>query len=140
VQARGEQFLDVDDPVDRSVRIGALAASRLLEPASLGTLRLPNRLVMAPMTRTRAGADGVPQPIMATYYGQRATAGLIIAEAAMSNAVGQTYPNITAIYNDAHVAGWRMVTDADVPPPGGSIVPSAGSWPERRRPRPSCRR
>jgi hypothetical protein len=61
-------------------------------------LRLPNRLVMAPMTRTQAGADGVPQPIMATYYTQRAAAGLIIAEAATPNAVGQAYPNITAIY------------------------------------------
>ena len=90
----------------------APATSRLFEPARLGTLRLPNRLVMAPMTRTRAGADGVPQPIMATYYAQRASAGLIIAEASTPNAVGQTYPNITAIYNEAHVAGWRLVTDA----------------------------
>ncbi|MFI1172757.1 alkene reductase [Streptomyces melanogenes] len=87
-------------------------ASRLFEPARLGALRLPNRLVMAPMTRNRAGDDGVPQPIMATYYAQRASAGLIIAEASTPNAVGQTYPNITAIYNEAHVAGWRGVTDA----------------------------
>ncbi|MEU9576403.1 alkene reductase [Streptomyces chilikensis] len=90
----------------------ASAVSRLFEPASLGALHLPNRLVMAPMTRNRATADGVPQPIMATYYAQRASAGLIIAEASTPNAVGQTYPNITAIYNDAHVAGWRHVTDA----------------------------
>ncbi|MFJ8388886.1 alkene reductase [Streptomyces sp. NPDC094438] len=88
------------------------AESRLFEPATLGALRLPNRLVMAPMTRNRATADGVPQPIMATYYAQRASAGLIIAEASTPNAVGQTYPNITAIYNEAHVAGWRRVTDA----------------------------
>ncbi|MEV0375994.1 alkene reductase [Streptomyces sp. NPDC050636] len=86
--------------------------SRLFEPARLGALRLPNRLVMAPMTRNRAAADGVPQPIMATYYAQRASAGLIIAEASTPNAVGQTYPNIAAIYNEAHVAGWRRVTDA----------------------------
>ncbi|POX44204.1 alkene reductase [Streptomyces sp. Ru71] len=86
--------------------------SRLFEPALLGALHLPNRLVMAPMTRNRAAADGVPQPIMATYYAQRASAGLIIAEASTPNAVGQTYPNITAIYNEAHVAGWRRVTDA----------------------------
>ncbi|MDH6228880.1 alkene reductase [Streptomyces sp. MJP52] len=90
----------------------ASAVSRLFEPASLGALHLPNRLVMAPMTRNRATADGVPQPIMATYYAQRASAGLIIAEASTPNAVGQTYPNITAIYSDAHVAGWRHVTDA----------------------------
>ncbi|MFE0174322.1 alkene reductase [Streptomyces sp. NPDC059002] len=64
------------------------------------------------MTRNRASADGVPLPVMATYYAQRATAGLIVAEAATPNAVGQTYANITAIHNDAHVAGWRRVTDA----------------------------
>ncbi|MEV4439474.1 alkene reductase [Streptomyces sp. NPDC049577] len=90
----------------------APVASRLFEPARLGSLALPNRLVMAPMTRNRATADGVPQPIMATYYAQRATAGLIIAEASTPNAVGQTYANITAIHNEAHVAGWRRVTDA----------------------------
>ncbi|MEU9798543.1 alkene reductase [Streptomyces sp. NPDC051000] len=86
--------------------------SRLFEPAPLGDLRLPNRLVMAPMTRNRAEADGTPGPLMATYYAQRASAGLIIAEASTPNAVGQTYPNITAIHTDAHVAGWRAVTDA----------------------------
>ncbi|MBP2404402.1 alkene reductase [Streptomyces syringium] len=86
--------------------------SRLFEPFRLGALALPNRLVMAPLTRNRAGADGVPTPIMATYYAQRASAGLIIAEAATPNAVGQTYPNIPAIHNDAHVAGWRNVTGA----------------------------
>ncbi|GAA0445065.1 alkene reductase [Streptomyces sp. NPDC046215] len=88
------------------------ALSPLFEASRLGPLHLPNRLVMAPLTRNRAGADGVPQPIMATYYAQRASAGLIIAEAATPNAVGQTYPNIPAIYNEAHVAGWRQVTDA----------------------------
>jgi N-ethylmaleimide reductase len=86
--------------------------SRLFESTRLGALRLPNRLVMAPMTRNRADADGVPQPVMATYYAQRASAGLIIAEAATPNAVGQTYPNITAIHDETHVAGWRNVTDA----------------------------
>lgn len=90
----------------------AAAESPLLSPARLGELRLPNRLVMAPMTRNRASADGVPLPVMATYYAQRATAGLIVAEAATPNAVGQTYANITAIHTDAHVAGWRRVTDA----------------------------
>ncbi|MFH9727821.1 alkene reductase [Streptomyces sp. NPDC017254] len=90
----------------------APAGSRLFDSALLGPLELPNRLVMAPMTRNRATADGVPRPLMATYYAQRASAGLIIAEASTPNAVGQTYPNITAIHNDAHVAGWRQVTDA----------------------------
>ncbi|MBZ4016237.1 alkene reductase [Streptomyces purpurogeneiscleroticus] len=90
----------------------ATAASRLFTPARLGPLQLPNRLVMAPLTRNRATADGVPTPMMTTYYTQRASAGLIIAEASTPNAVGQTYPNITAIHNAAHVAGWRQVTDA----------------------------
>lgn len=84
----------------------------VFEPARLGALQLPNRLVMAPMTRNRAAADGVPTPLMATYYAQRASAGLIIAEASTPNAVGQTYPNISAIHTDAHVAGWRLVTEA----------------------------
>ncbi|GHB05790.1 alkene reductase [Streptomyces chryseus] len=86
--------------------------SLLFEPTRLGALSLPHRLVMAPLTRNRADADGVPQPIMATYYAQRASAGLIIAEAATPNAVGQTYPGIPGIHNDAQVAGWRLVTDA----------------------------
>jgi len=88
------------------------AESRLFEPARVGGLDLPNRLVMAPMTRTRAAADGVPQPVMATYYAQRASAGLIIAEATTPNAVGQTYPDIPGIHRSVHVAGWRGVTDA----------------------------
>ncbi|MEU3028769.1 alkene reductase [Streptomyces incarnatus] len=87
-------------------------ASGLFEPARLGRLDLPNRLVMAPLTRNRAAADGVPAPIMATYYAQRASAGLIIAEATTPNAVGQTYPNIPAIHTPAQVDGWREVTDA----------------------------
>jgi N-ethylmaleimide reductase len=86
--------------------------ARLFEPARLGTLELPNHLVMAPLTRNRAAADGTPTPLMATYYVQRASAGLIIAEASTPNAVGQTYPNITAIHTASHVAGWRRVTDA----------------------------
>ncbi|MFE2051285.1 alkene reductase [Streptomyces sp. NPDC059459] len=84
----------------------------LFAPASLGPLALPNRLVMAPLTRNRAEADGTPTPLMATHYAQRASAGLIIAEAATPNAVGQTYPNITAVHSARHVAGWRQVTDA----------------------------
>ncbi|MEU3489141.1 alkene reductase [Streptomyces massasporeus] len=84
----------------------------LFEPARLPGLDLPSRLVMAPLTRNRAGADGTPTPLMAEYYAQRASAGLIIAEASTPNAVGQTYPDIAAIHSPAHVAGWRQVTDA----------------------------
>ncbi|MEU2503604.1 alkene reductase [Streptomyces sp. NPDC007863] len=88
------------------------AASRLFESTTLGPLTLPNRLVMPPLTRNRAAADGVPRPLMVTHYAQRATAGLIITEGTTPNAVGQTYPNIPGIHSDAHVTGWRAVTDA----------------------------
>ncbi|MFG2875733.1 alkene reductase [Streptomyces sp. NPDC048337] len=88
------------------------AASRLFESARLGALELPSRLVMAPLTRNRAGADGVPGALMATHYAQRASAGLIIAEGTTPNAVGQTYPHIPGIHSAAQIAGWRRVTDA----------------------------
>ncbi|MET9290694.1 alkene reductase [Streptomyces sp. NPDC003077] len=101
-----------DEPTGPSGHITPSAPTSLFDAVRLGDLRLPNRLVMAPMTRTRAGDDGVPSPIMATYYAQRASAGLIIAEASTPNAVGQTYPNIPALYGEEHVAGWRRVTDA----------------------------
>lgn len=90
----------------------ATAASRLFEPARLGPLELPSRLVMAPLTRNRAGADGVPGGLMAAYYAQRASAGLIIAEGTTPNAVGQTYPHIPGIHTPAQIAGWRRVTEA----------------------------
>ncbi|MFD0373029.1 alkene reductase [Streptomyces sp. NPDC059071] len=88
------------------------APSPLFESTTLGSLALPNRLVMAPLTRNRATSDGVPTPIMATHYADRATAGLIIAEATTPNAVGQTYPNIPGLHTPAQVDGWRTVTDA----------------------------
>ncbi|MFJ7078299.1 alkene reductase [Streptomyces sp. NPDC098781] len=94
-------------PTDKKATVGPL-----LTPARLGPLPLPNHLVMAPLTRNRADADGTPTPLMATYYAQRASAGLIIAEASTPNATGQTYPNITAIHSPSHVAGWRRVTEA----------------------------
>ncbi|MFD9789910.1 alkene reductase [Streptomyces sp. NPDC059070] len=84
----------------------------LFTPTLLGPTHLPNRLVMAPLTRNRADADGVPGELMATYYAQRASAGLIIAEGTTPNATGQTYPHIPGIHNAAQIAGWRQVTDA----------------------------
>ncbi|MET8756184.1 alkene reductase [Streptomyces sp. NPDC004667] len=86
--------------------------SSLFENTRLAALDLPNRLVMAPMTRNRAAADGTPGELMATYYAQRASAGLIIAEGTTPSAVGQTYANIPALYDASHVAGWRLVTGA----------------------------
>ncbi|MEU0740924.1 alkene reductase [Streptomyces sp. NPDC006134] len=95
--------------------------TKLLAPAALGPLTLPNRLLMAPLTRNRAEADGTPTPLMAEYYAQRASAGLIIAEASTPNATGQTYPNITAIHTARHVEGWRRVTDAVREAGGGGM-------------------
>ena len=86
--------------------------SHLFTPYRLGSLTLENRLVMAPMTRTRAADDGTATPLMATYYAQRSTAGLIVAEASSPNAAGKTYPNTAGIHSDAHVAGWRQVVEA----------------------------
>ncbi|MBF6349743.1 MULTISPECIES: alkene reductase [Nocardia] len=88
------------------------ATGRLFTPARLGELELSHRLVMAPLTRNRAAADGTPTDLMTTYYAQRATAGLIIAEAATPNPVGQTYPNIPGIHRAEHIAGWRQITEA----------------------------
>lgn len=78
----------------------------------LASLDLPNRLVMAPMTRNRAGADGVPTASMATYYAQRATAGLIVTEGAQPSAAGQGYPHTPGSHTPEQAAGWRRVTDA----------------------------
>ncbi|MBT2413323.1 alkene reductase [Streptomyces sp. ISL-12] len=95
--------------------------SPLLDPARLGSHRLANRLVIAPMTRNRAEPDGTPTPLMAEYYAQRATAGMIIAEASTPNAEGQTYPNITALHTDRHEAGWRRVVEAVRAAGGGPV-------------------
>ena len=90
-----------------------MTISSLFTPVTLGSLALPNRILMAPLTRCRADADHVPTDIMATYYAQRASAGLIIAEATMAmegnSAFGAREPGI---HSDAQVAGWKKVTDA----------------------------
>ncbi len=82
----------------------------LFTPIKLGSCDLPNRIVMAPMTRCRIGADGVPVELNATYYAQRTTAGLIISEACAISAQGVGYANTPGIYNEAQVEGWRNVT------------------------------
>jgi N-ethylmaleimide reductase len=87
-------------------------ARSLHTPVRLGRYDLPNRLVMAPLTRSRAHADGVPSDMARTYYEQRASAGLIISEGAQISAQAIGYPNTPGIYTDAQVAGWRPITDA----------------------------
>jgi N-ethylmaleimide reductase len=86
--------------------------SPVFSPYRLGSLELANRVVMAPMTRNRAGADGVPTDSMTTYYAQRATAGLIVTEGTQPSAVGQGYPFTPGIHTAEQAAGWRRVTDA----------------------------
>ena len=93
----------------------------LFEPFTLGALTLANRIVMAPLTRDRAGPGQVPTPLMAEYYRQRASAGLIVTEASQICPEGQGYLDTPGIYNAAQVAGWRRVTDA-VHAEGGRIV------------------
>lgn len=84
----------------------------LLSPYKLGELELPNRIVMAPLTRQRAGKGNVPHQLNVEYYVQRASAGLIIAEATQISPEGQGYPNTPGIHSPEQVAGWRLVTDA----------------------------
>lgn len=85
---------------------------RLLDPVRVGDLELPNRIVMAPMTRRRAGPGDVPRPITATYYAQRASAGLIVSEAAVVAPDGASYPGSPGIHDGAQVRAWRRVTAA----------------------------
>ncbi len=84
----------------------------LFSPFQLGPLSLPNRTVMAPMTRNRAGPGNVPGPLNATYYAQRASAGLIVSEATQVSPQGLGYPGTPGIHSAEQVAGWRLVTDA----------------------------
>jgi 2,4-dienoyl-CoA reductase-like NADH-dependent reductase (Old Yellow Enzyme family) len=93
----------------------------LFDPVRLGALELPNRIVMAPLTRCRAGAGRVPHALNAHYYAQRASAGLIIAEATAVDPMGVGYPDTPGIWNEEQAAGWRLVTHA-VHAAGGRIV------------------
>jgi N-ethylmaleimide reductase len=89
-----------------------MTARTLDSELPLGPLHLPNRLVMAPMTRNRAGRGNVPTDLMATYYRQRASAGLIVTEATQVAPEGVGYPSTPGIHTDDQVAGWRRVTQA----------------------------
>lgn len=87
--------------------------TNLFTPLPLGTLTLPNRIVMAPLTRMRSKQPGnIPQALNAEYYAQRASAGLIISEATQISQQGQGYPGTPGIHSPEQVAGWKLVTDA----------------------------
>jgi N-ethylmaleimide reductase len=93
----------------------------LFDPIQIGDIALSNRIVMAPLTRNRAIAGNVAGPLTVEYYRQRATAGLIIAEATQISPIAQGYLDTPGIYSPEQVAGWRQVTDA-VHAAGGKIV------------------
>jgi 2,4-dienoyl-CoA reductase-like NADH-dependent reductase (Old Yellow Enzyme family) len=94
----------------------------LFSPIKIGALDLPNRIIMAPLTRARATADTrVPTPLMAAYYAQRASAGLIISEATSVNAEGVGYVGTPGIWSEAQTEGWKQITRA-VHQAGGRIV------------------
>jgi N-ethylmaleimide reductase len=92
----------------------------LFTPLALGTLTLPNRILMAPLTRCRADDGHVAGPLMAEHYAQRASAGLLIAEATMAMAGNSAFWHEPGIHSEAQVAGWKLVTDA-VHAAGGRI-------------------
>ena len=94
--------------------------SQLVTPVRIGRTTATNRLVMAPMTRSRADADGVPSELTVTYYAQRASAGLIITEGVFPSAIGKGYVHTPGIETAAQVAAWKKVTDA-VHAKGGHI-------------------
>ena len=93
----------------------------LFTPLQLGALELPNRIVMAPLTRARAGREAVPNALMARYYAQRSGAGLIISEATGITREGLGWPNAPGLWNESQVEGWKLVTEA-VHQAGGRIV------------------
>jgi len=94
----------------------------LFDPIKIGALELPNRIIMAPLTRARAIGEGrVPNELMAEYYVQRASAGLILSEATSVTPMGVGYADTPGIWSDEQVAGWKKVTEA-VHAAGGRIV------------------
>jgi N-ethylmaleimide reductase len=98
-----------------------MTAIDLFSPFRLGALDLPNRIVMAPMTRNRAGPGNAPTALNAAYYAQRAGAGLIVSEGSQVSPQGLGYPGTPGIHSEAQIAGWQRVTDA-VHAAGGRIV------------------
>ena len=93
----------------------------LFTPVKLGAIELKNRIVMAPLTRARTEVDHIPTDLMAEHYAQRASGGLIIAEATMAMEGCSSFWKEPGIYSDAQIAGWKKVTDA-VHAKGGKIV------------------
>ena len=122
------------------------ATPNLFAPIRVGAVELKNRIVMAPMTRNRAGEGLAPTEINATYYAQRASAGLLVTEATQVSPRGVGYPNTPGIHTDEQVAGWRriicstarfiVVVIASMPREGPAGV-TGGLITRRQRPGPS---
>ena len=93
----------------------------LFDPLELGAIELANRIAMAPLTRARAGREAVPNELMAAYYAQRASAGLIISEATGISREGLGWPNAPGLWNEGQAQGWKLVTGA-VHHAGGKMV------------------
>jgi 2,4-dienoyl-CoA reductase-like NADH-dependent reductase (Old Yellow Enzyme family) len=93
----------------------------LFDPVNFGAIPLSNRIVMAPLTRARSNSEAIPNVLMAEYYAQRASAGLIISEATGISREGLGWPNAPGLWNETQVEGWKLVTEA-VHKAGGRIV------------------
>ena len=99
----------------------------LFEPIKLGDLTLPNRIIMAPLTRSRAGASRVANGLMAEYYAQRASAGLILTEATVVSPMGIGYADTPGIWSQEQVEGWKLTTRPCMRPEDGFSC-SYGTW------------
>jgi len=93
----------------------------LFDPVRVGAWNLPNRIIFAPLTRARAGAERIPNALMAEYYAQRAAVGLIISEATSVTPMGVGYADTPGIWSAAQVDGWKLITEA-VHKAGGRMV------------------
>eukprot|EP01037_Dinobryon_pediforme_P021061 gene21061-21830_t len=100
------------DPLPTLTGFLLMTANPLLTPTHFGSIDVANRVVLAPLTRNRAGAGDVPTDLTVTYYAQRATGGLLISEATQILPEGKGYPNTPGIHSPEQIAGWKKVTDA----------------------------
>jgi hypothetical protein len=121
LRSKGDRFKAAFPEFDMPKPYRTRSPEALFQPTQAGALELSNRVVMAPLTRNRAGPGLVPSEYAAEYYAQRSTAGLIIAEATQISAQAQGYADTPGCYTDAQVAGWRKVTEA-VDAKRGTIV------------------
>jgi 2,4-dienoyl-CoA reductase-like NADH-dependent reductase (Old Yellow Enzyme family) len=112
---------DINEKTTSLSGFSTMNTPALFEPVRIGAWNLPNRIIMAPLTRARAGAERIPNALMAEYYGQRASAGLIISEATSVTPAGVGYADTPGIWSSAQVEGWKRVTQS-VHTAGGRIL------------------